>query len=847
MADIADTQVTDTTAEAANAYETDRYNPHEIEPRWQQRWEQDKLYEVDLSDDSKPSYYFLTMYPYPSGDLHTGHWYAEAPADAAARYKRMNGYNVFFPMGFDAFGLNAENAAIKAAQRGENVHPATLTYQQIDRMVGQFKQLGAMFDWSKTLATCDPEYYRWNQWFFLKMYERGLAYKKLSPVDWCPKDNTTLAREQVIGEDRVCERCGTPVVKKTLSQWYLKITDYADELLDFSGLDWPTRVREMQTNWIGRSEGAEVDFATTAGDLRVFTTRPDTLWGATFMVLAPEHPFVKKLTTPDRVDAVEAYTAEATRKTEIDRMAEGKEKTGVFTGAYATNPVNGQEIPIWIADYVLMGYGTGAIMAVPYGDERDFDFARTFGLDIVPVVKPAGVEVDVEAMTEAYAGPGVMINSGPLDGTVHNGEKGRESPAVAAAIDYLEADSKGRAAITYRLRDWLISRQRYWGTPIPIIYCDDCGEVAVSEANLPVVLPSEVEFMPTGESPLKSYAPFLNTTCPNCGGAATRETDTMDTFIDSSWYWYRYLSPHKDDEPIDQALAEAWTPVDTYTGGIEHAILHLMYARFFTKALRDIGLVSHSEPFKQVRNQGIILGEDNEKMSKSRGNVVNPDDLVGEYGADTVRTYLMFLGPWDQGAPWNSQGIEGPTRFLNRVWSLVTEAPTKRGTPTAEHRADLKRAVHTAIKAITEDFEGFQFNTAIAELMTLINAMGKLKTDEAVATAEWREGTSALIRMLAPIAPHIAEELWARTGGETSVHLQTWPGYDEAALVQDTVTMAVQVNGKVRAQIDVPADAAKEAILDIAKTEPNVAKYLTSEPVREIVVPGRLVNLVVKG
>ena len=841
----------DTIADTATepVYETDKYNPQAIEPKWRKKWEEDGLYKVDLHNDSKDKYYFLTMYPYPSGNLHVGHWYAESPADAAARYKRMQGYDVLFPMGFDAFGLNAENAAIKAAQRGENVHPATLTYQQMDKMVEQFKQIGAMIDWSKTLATCDPEYYKWNQWFFLKMYEQGLAYKKLSPVDWCPKDNTTLAREQVIGEDRVCERCGTPVIKKTLSQWYLKITDYADELLDFSGLDWPTRVREMQTNWIGRSEGAEVNFKTAAGDLTVFTTRPDTLWGATFMVLAPEHPFVTELTAPDKVSEVEAYTTEATRKTEIDRMAEGKEKTGVFIGAYATNPVNGKEIPIWIADYVLMGYGTGAIMAVPYGDERDFDFARTFGLDIIPVVKPEGAdEVDVETMTEAYAGPGTIINSEVLNGKVHNGEKGRESPAVAAAIEYLETNGWGQAAITYRLRDWLISRQRYWGTPFPIIYCGDCGTVPVPEDELPVVLPDDVEFMPTGESPLKFHEPFLHTTCPNCGGAATRETDTMDTFIDSSWYWFRYLSPHKDDAPLDKDLVAKWCPVDTYTGGIEHAILHLMYARFFTKALRDMGLINHGEPFEQLRNQGIILGEDNEKMSKSRGNVVNPDELVSEYGADTVRTYLMFIGPWDQGGPWNYQGIEGPARFLNRVWSLITEDPHANNNAKADEATlkDLRRAVHTAIKEVTEDFENFQFNTAIAELMTLVNAMNKAKSAEVIKTEEWLEGCTALIKMLAPIAPHLAEELWARRGNETSVHLQSWSEYDEKALEQDSVQMAVQVNGKVRAQITVPSAADKDAVLDIARNEPNVQKHLNGEVVREIVVPGRLVNIVVK-
>ncbi len=828
------------------AYESSRYNPHEIEPKWQKKWDESKLYEVDLNDHSKPKYYFLTMYPYPSGDLHTGHWYAEAPADAAARYLRMKGFNVLFPMGFDAFGLPAENAAVKAARRGENVHPATLTYKQIDRMVKQFSQLGAMFDWSKMVVTCDPDYYKWNQWFFLKMYEKGLAYKKQSPVDWCPSCNTTLAREQVVGDDRVCERCATPVIKKDLSQWYFKITDYAEELLNFDNLDWPTRVREMQTNWIGRSEGAEVNFDTKAGKLTVFTTRPDTLWGATFMVLAPEHPYVSELTSADKQAEVATYIEETQRKTEIDRMAEGKEKTGVFIGAYAKNPVTGKEIPIWIADYVLMGYGTGAIMAVPYGDQRDFEFARKFKLDIVAVVKPDD-SVDLGALDKAYDGPGIMINSGPINGQIHNGEKGKKSPAVAAAIDYLEAQGIGKGATTYRLRDWLISRQRYWGTPFPIVYCDEHGAVAVPYEDLPVALPTDVEFMPTGESPLKSHDSFLNTTCPICGKNATRETDTMDTFMDSSWYWFRYLTPHKTDAPLDAELAKHWAPVDTYTGGIEHAILHLMYARFFTKVIRDLGLIDHGEPFKRLRNQGIILGEDNEKMSKSRGNVVNPDNLVSEYGADTVRTYLMFIGPWDQGGPWNSKGIEGPTRFLGRSWTLITDeasSDTPADKPTLK---ELKRAVHSAIKEVTDDFENFQFNTAIAELMTLVNAMSKSKSKQVVETLEWQEGLEALIKMLAPIAPHISEELWERTGHTGSIHLESWPSYDESALVKNSISMAIQVNGKVRGQIEVSIDASKDAILEAAKTESNVARYLeNAQIIREIVVPGKLVNLVIK-
>ena len=843
MADIQDVPVT--------PYQSEKYNPHEIEPKWQRAWDEAELYKVDLHDDSKPKYYFLTMYPYPSGDLHAGHWYAEAPADAEARFLTMRGYNVFFPMGFDAFGLPAENAAIKAAQRGESVYPATWTYQQIDRMVEQFKQMGAMFDWSKTLAVCDPEYYKWNQWFFIQMFKKGLAYRKESFVNWDPVDQTVLANEQVI--DGRGDRSGALIERRLMTQWHFRITDYADELLDFENLDWPERVKKMQTNWIGRSEGAEVTFKSEAGDdIVVFTTRPDTLWGATFMVLAPEHPLVEKLTTLDHQEAVEAYVQKTSHMSEIERQAEGKEKTGEFIGAYAVNPVNDERIPIWIADYVMMGYGTGAIMAVPWGDQRDFEFARKFGLEIIPVIRPEGQDevdasIDADSATEAYAGPGVVINSGPLEGTIHNGEKGRNSPAIAAALDYLEAHHLGQPKVTYRLRDWLISRQRYWGTPIPMVYCDACGIVPEKEANLPVKLPEDVEFMPTGESPLKSHEAFIHTTCPECGGEARRETDTMDTFMDSSWYWFRYLSPHKDDAPIDKDLVAKWCPVDTYTGGIEHAILHLMYARFFTKVMRDLGLIEMDEPFLRLRNQGIILGEDNEKMSKSRGNVVNPDDLVAEYGADTVRAYLMFIGPWDQGGPWNSQGIEGTVRFLNRVWALVTEDATTSGTADEPARKDLKRAVHTAIKEVTEDFEDFRFNTAIAELMTLVNAMNKAKTSAMTETEEWSEGVEALIKMLAPIAPHIAEELWQRSGHDGFVHEQSWPSYEESALVKDSVVIAVQVNGKLRGQVEVAADADKETVIAAAKAELNVARYLGGEVVREIVVPGKLVNLVVKG
>ena len=827
-------------------YRSERYNPQEIEPKWQQRWADTKMYETDLESPKEP-FYYLTMYPYPSGDLHIGHWYAFALPDAYARFQRMHGLNVLFPMGFDAFGLPAENAAVKAAREGRNVHPATLTYERIARMEAQFKQMGASFDWSKKIVTCDPEYYRWNQLFFLKLFERGLAYRKESFVNWDPVDQTVLANEQVINGRG--DRSGALIERRLMPQWHFKITDYADELLDFSKLDWPEKVKVMQTNWIGRSEGAEVTFRSEAGDFVVFTTRPDTLWGVTFMVLAPEHPLVDKLTTPEQRTAMTDYVKAASHLSEIERQAEGKEKTGVFTGSYATNPVNGEQVPIWVADYVMMGYGTGAIMAVPYGDQRDFEFARKFSLDIIPVIKPDdSSSYDPETMTEAYAGSGTVINSGPIDGTVHNGEKGRKSPAIAAALEYLEANGSGRSTVTYRLRDWLISRQRYWGTPIPVLYCDACGLVPEREENLPVVLPEDVAFMPTGESPLKHNEAFLHATCPECGGPARRETDTMDTFVDSSWYWFRYLSPHQDDAPISKALAAKWTPVEQYTGGVEHAILHLLYARFFTKAIRDLGYIENDEPFQRLRNQGMILGEDNEKMSKSRGNVINPDDLVAEYGADTVRAYLMFIGPWEAGGPWSSTGIEGVARFLNRVWALLTEEAKGEGAADEAAQKELRRAVHYAVKEVSEDLAGLQFNTAIAELMTLTNAMGKAKSPEMVETGVWLEGVQKLLLLLAPIAPHIADELWERRGFADSVHQQVWPEYDPAALEQDTITVAVQVSGKRRGEVTVPKDADKDAVLAAAKAEPNVLRHVEGkEIVREIVVPGRLVNIVVKG
>ena len=810
------------------------YNPAEIEPKWQARWEAEGLYRQDI-DPSRPKHYALTMLPYPSGDLHIGHWYAITPSDARARFMRMRGYNVMFPMGFDAFGLPAENAAIK---RG--IHPKQWTYANIDRMREQLKSMGAMFDWRREAVSADPEYYRWTEWFFSQLFQHGLAYRKMSPVDWCPNCNTTLAREQVWGEDRHCERCGTPVIKKDLEQWFFRTTSYAEELLDFSHLDWPERVMTLQTNWIGRSEGAAVVFKTEQGaPLEVFTTRPDTLWGATFMVLAPEHPLVQEVVTPDRWPEVQAYVEQALRQTDIQREATDKEKTGVFTGGYATNPVNGERIPIWIADYVLMTYGTGAIMAVPAHDERDFAFARKYGLEVRPVVQPEGeTPLDGANMTEAVPAFGTMINSGPLTGTP--GDRSFER-----TVEYLEERGLGKSAVNYRLRDWLISRQRYWGAPIPIVYCPEHGAVPVPDDQLPVLLPDDVEWKPTGESPLKLHPTWKLTTCPVCGGPAERETDTMDTFMCSSWYHLRYLSPNYDDHPFDPAEYDYWMPVDTYTGGIEHATMHLIYTRFFHKACRDMGITKGPEPMTQLRNQGIILGEDSEKMSKSRGNVVAPDDLVGRYGADTVRAYLMFFARWDMGAPWNSGGIEGAARWVRRTWALFTE-PAPRGGASPEVLRSLRRKLHQTLRRVTHDFETFEFNTIVSALMELYNEMNKAREAGAAGTPEWAEAQDIYLRLMAPVTPHIAEELWARLGKPDSVHTQPWPEVDEAAAAEEEITLVVQVNGKVRDRITIPAGLPEEQAKVAALASEAVKKHLDGKPPRKvIVVPGKLVNIVV--
>ncbi|MCD4684815.1 MAG: leucine--tRNA ligase [Anaerolineae bacterium] len=1036
----------------------DKYKPQNIEPKWQQRWEDDGSHRSEV-DPHRPKHYAMTMLPYPSGDLHIGHWYAMAPSDARARWMRMRGYNVMFPMGFDAFGLNAENAAIK-----RKVHPKKWTEGNIAQMRTQLRTMGAIIDWEREAVTSHAEYYKWSQWFFLKFYKNGLAYRKLGAVDFCPQCNTTLAREQVWGDDRHCERCGTPVIKKDLEQWFFRTTDYADELLDHSQINWPERVKTMQTNWVGRSEGAHVTFRTADGDpIEVFTTRPDTLWGATFMVLAPEHPLVEKITTGAQRAEVVAYVEEARNKEEIDRTAEGKEKTGVFTGGYAINPVNNERIPIWIADYVLISYGSGAIMAVPAHDERDFEFALKFGLSIIPVIdrtdgltksftrvgawmkegftaaldeagisyeqdgdavyvtmQPEQVDQYVEiaqahiqsgAWTEIVGGrwmfvfedevvvfdsmatdqalmarckalePGVadkqtvmemlwgvewyrdalyhseygaMINSGAFSGTpgIETDAQGNAKQAAKANVTaWLDEQGIGHAAINYRLRDWLISRQRYWGAPIPMIYCDKCGIVSVPEEDLPVLLPDDVDFMPTGESPLRYHEGFLNTTCPDCGAPARRETDTMDTFMCSSWYQFRYLSPHFDGGPFDPDEGAYWLPVDQYTGGIEHATMHLMYTRFFTKAMRDCGIfaptdgvaealgrdpqVYMNEPMAALYNQGMILGEPRpgdrviaagafdggvfnathvrvvetldgvegrtdtqvagevmkrvetilhvvtlggqefvvdttddttfdvpgfedaninqikhhlevEKMSKTQGNVINPDELVGAYGADTVRAYLMFAFRWDQGGPWDSQGIQGVVRWLHDVWAVVNSTAPE-GTPDPNAERDLQRKLHQAIKKVTDSLEGFSFNTAIAALMEFKNTLQQVARSAKVSADVWHEAVETLLLLMAPFTPHIAEELWGAAGHEYSIHNQPWPDFDAEIAKEDEITLVVQINGKVRARIQVPADINEDDAKKLALESEGAQRHMDGKEPRKVIFVAKrgMVNIVV--
>ena len=814
-----------------------RYDPQELDAKWQARWQQDGLHSV-RDDDPRPKWYELTMYPYTSGDLHIGHWYAMAPSDAHARFRRMQGYNVIHPMGFDSFGLPAENAAIK-----QGIHPHTWTMNNVENMRRQLRSIGSIYDWDREIICALPEYYRWNQWIFLQFLREGLAYRAKAPANWCPSCQTVLANEQVV--DGKCERCESAVSRRDLEQWFFGITRYAEELLDFSGLvDWPERIKTMQTNWIGRSVGVEIGFDISEygleeTEIRTFTTRIDTIYGVTFVVIAPEHPLVASLTTDERRAEVEAYVEEARRQSEVERLSTEREKSGVFTGAYAVNRLNGDRVPILVADYVLLTYGTGIVMGVPAHDERDFEFARKYDLEVRVVIAPP--DWDGSELSSAYVEDGAQVNSGPFDGMPASVGKER-------IADFVEANGWGGRTVSYRLRDWLISRQRYWGTPIPVVYCDGCGVVPVPEEDLPVLLPEDAQFRPTGESPLRFHERFLNAPCPQCGAPATRETDTMDTFVDSSWYHLRYASPNYDRGPFDPEAVRQWLPVDQYTGGAEHAVMHLLYARFFNKALRDLGLVEFDEPYLRLFNQGIIIA-DHQKMSKSRGNVITPDPYVQDLGADVVRTYLMFLGPWDQGGDWSDSGINGMARWINRVWDLVQrDASTLDAQPADEEAVrTLIRTTHKTVKKVVGDLERFKFNTALAAMMEMTNHMSRAWDEGGLDSGSWSDAMEKLLLLLAPIAPHVTEELWERTGRPFSIHSQLLPSWDEELARDEEITLVVQVNGRVRDRIQAPASIEEEEARELALESARVRPYLEGTEVRQVVyVPGRLVNLVVR-
>ena len=817
-----------------------KYNPKAIEKKWQTQWEAQGLYHAP-DDSPEPRFYNLVMLPYPSGDLHIGHWYNYTGTDTYGRFMRMQGYNVMQPMGFDAFGLPAENAAIS---RG--IQARTWTLSNIDNMRRQLRKMGAQWDWDREIVSCLPDYYRWTQWLFLQIYKHGLAYRTKAPANWCPSCNTTLANEQVLA-DGTCERCGSVVIRKEIDQWLFRITKYADELLDFSQISWPEKTVTMQRNWIGRSEGAEIRFTAEIDGQReeipVFTTRPDTIYGVTFFVLAPEHPWVEKITTPEHQAEVDAYVDAARHMSEIERMSTEKEKTGVFTGGYVTNPFNGEQVPVWIADYVLMGYGAGAIMGVPAHDQRDFEFARKFGIPIREVIRPEGEDAsDPDTWAEAKHHLGVMVNSGPFDGTPAD-------EAIDKVTRYMEEQGIGKFTVSYRLRDWLISRQRYWGAPIPIVYCPTDGIVPVPEDQLPVVLPENVQFKPTGESPLRYEPDFVNTTCPLCGGPATRETDTLDTFMCSSWYFLRYADPHNAEQAWSEAAMERWLPVEQYIGGAEHAVMHLLYARFFIKALRDMGHLHFDEPFTRLYHQGTVLGPDGQKMSKSRGNVVAPDDVVEKYGADTVRAYLMFMGPFDAGGSFIAENLEGVWRFMNRFWSLVNDTWVE-NSPAANTGSEsqaIERLRHKTIKRVTEEYGSFRFNTALAALMECNNALIKQQREPAARSRAFRDTLEAMMQLLAPLAPHIAEELWHMTGHSGSIHQSVWPIYDEAMTHEETFTLVVQVNGKVRERIEVSSDITEGQARQAALESPRVASFIGENTVQRVIyVPGKLVNIVVR-
>ncbi|TLS53711.1 leucine--tRNA ligase [Paenibacillus antri] len=813
--------MTETTKQSSGGY-----SPQAIEPKWQAYWDEQKTFKV-LDDPNKPKFYALDMFPYPSGDgLHVGHPEGYTATDIVSRFKRMRGYDVLHPMGWDAFGLPAEQHALNTGK-----HPREITFKNIDNFRRQIKSLGFSYDWDREFSTTDPEYYKWTQWIFIQLYKRGLAYVAELPVNWCPALGTVLANEEVI--DGKSERGGHPVIRKPMRQWVLRITAYAERLLeDLEELDWSESIKDMQRNWIGKSTGAEVRFAVDGTDesLVVFTTRPDTLFGATYCVLAPEHELVGKIATDAQRSAVEAYQDAASRKSDLERTDLAKDKSGVFTGAYAINPVNGAKVPIWIADYVLAGYGTGAIMAVPGHDQRDWEFAKKFDLPIVEVVQGG----DVSA--EAYAGDGAHVNSDFLNGL-------NTADAIAAVTEWLEKNGKGEKKVTYRLRDWLFSRQRYWGEPIPILHLEDGTMKPVPESELPLLLPDVDEIKPsgTGESPLANVTEWVNTIDPETGMKARRETNTMPQWAGSCWYYLRFIDPRNDRELCSKEAQERWLPVDLYIGGAEHAVLHLLYARFWHKVLYDIGVVSTKEPFQKLVNQGMILGDNGEKMSKSRGNVINPDDIVREYGADTLRMYEMFMGPLEQTKPWNTNGVEGVYRFLNRVWRLFM---TEEGTLQPKIKPDggtdaFKRTWHRTIKKLTEDYEALRFNTAISQMMIFVNEAYK---QDALPL----EGMKHFVQLLSPIAPHIAEELWEKLGGAGSVSYVPWPSYDEAWTVDDEVEIVVQVNGKIVDRANVAADADEKALEALATSLDKVKEAMAGKQVRKVIaVKGKLVNIVV--
>lgn len=822
-----------------------KYDFKVIETKWQKYWEENSFYKV-TEDPSKPKYYDLEMFPYPSGNLHMGHVRNYAIGDVVARFKSMNGFNVLHPMGWDAFGLPAENAAIKNA-----VHPAKWTYGNIENMKSQLKSLGISYDWDREIASCKPDYYKFTQWMFLKLFENKLAYKKNSAVNWCPSCQTVLANEQVV--DGACERCESIVEKKQLEQWFFKITDYAERLLDdlekLPG--WPEKVKTMQKNWIGRSEGCEFSMPIEGSDelISVFTTRPDTVFGVTYMVLAPEHPLVAKISAnKPQEEEIKAFVDKMKGLNEMSRTSTDAEKEGVFTGAFAVNPMNGEKVPIWIANYVLMDYGTGAIMAVPAHDQRDFEFARKYNIPVRVVIKSEDSPANGEQMEEAYTGDGLMVNSAEFNGlSVEEGKK--------AVISFMEKNAIGKGTINYRLRDWLISRQRYWGAPIPIVYCEDCGIVPVPESDLPVLLPEEIEFRPYSESPLINVESFYKTTCPGCGKAARREIDTMDTFVCSSWYFDRFCSPHADDIPFTREASDYWMPVDQYIGGVEHAILHLMYARFFTKFLYDIKVLSCEEPFTRLLTQGMVL-KDGSKMSKSKGNVVSPEDIINTYGADTARLFILFASPPERDLEWSNQGVEGCYRFLNRIWRMVLEYEDKikevdvpEKFPELDDAArGLRFKTHATIKKVSEDIEQrFNFNTAISAIMELSNMLNSYKEVKKQNLAVVKEAINSLLILLSPFSPHICEELWQLSGNTKSICLQSWPSFDPEALVQDEIEIVVQINGKVKDRMNIPADASKEELKQLSLENPRI-KEITKDKmiVKTIVVPKKLVNIVVK-